>query len=227
MHDLNFDDLLAKSLTPGQFKFTSQQGRTRRLMLLQAASSLLCERDAQDVSLADVCERAGIPRASAYHFFSNIKALFLGLRVLHAESLLEAAHRLDAQEFELWGDYFNALIDTGAHVMRSNVAAAKLIYGNIGDLTAGRRLGQALDSRLAQLALAGLTQRFQLPPWEQQEQVFAVGFTLVDSVLRLSWRQHGDITDWMVGEAKRAALSYLRNYVPEYLPRVVRSAHAA
>ncbi len=220
MHDLNFDDLLAKSLTPGQFKFTSQQGRARRVQLLQAARSLLSERDPQDVSLADVCERAGIPRASAYHFFSNIHALFLGLRVLHAESLLEAAHQLDGQVFERWGDYFCALIDNGAQVMRQDVAAAKLIYGNVGDPAAGRRLGQALDSRLAQLALAGLTQRFQLPPWEQQEQVFAVGFTLVDSVLRLSWRQHGDITAWMVDEAKRAAISYLRNYVPEYLPRV-------
>ncbi len=224
MHELNFDDLLAKSLTPGQFKFTSQQGRTRRLLLLQAAKDLLVERDPQDVSLADVCERAGIPRASAYHFFSNIHALFLGLRVLHAQSLLEAAYQLDGQTFERWADYFRTLIDNGAKVMRNDVAAAKLIYGNVGDSAAGRRLGQALDARLTQVAVTGLVQRFQLPPWEQQDQVFAVGFTLVDSVLQLSWRQHGDITDWMVDEAQRAAISYLRNYLPEYLPRAVDGA---
>lgn len=218
------DDLLQKTLPPGQFKFTSKQGRARRTQLLNAAKELLLERASEDVSLADVCERAGIPRASAYHFFSNIQAVFLGLRVLHAESLLEAAQQLDAQEFDRWGDYFCALIDTGAQVMHRDVAAAKLIYGHVGDPASGRRLGQALDARLAQLALSGMTRRFQLPPWDQQEQVFAVGFTLVDSLLRLSWRQHGDITPWMTDEAKRAAISYLRNYVPEHLPRVTPAA---
>jgi AcrR family transcriptional regulator len=212
------DDLLQKTLPPGQFKFTSKQGRARRMQLLNAAKELLQERAAEDVSLADVCERAGIPRASAYHFFSNIQAVFLGLRVLHAEALIEALGDVHGADFDHWRDYFAALIDKGAQALLRDAAATRLIYGNLGSMAEARRLGEVLDARLAEIALQGLTQRFQLPQWEQQDQVFAVAFTLVDSVFRLSWRQRATITDWMIEEAKRAAISYLRNYLPELLP---------
>lgn len=214
------DDLLQKTLPPGQFKFTSKQGRARRMQLLNAAKELLQERASEDVTLAEVCERAGIPRASAYHFFSNIQAVFLGLRVLHAESLIEALAEVRSADFSNWREYFGALIDQGAQALLRDPAATRLIYGNLGSLSEARRLGEVLDARLAEMALQGLKQRFQLPQWEQQDHVFAVAFTLVDSVFRLSWRQRATITDWMIEEAKRAAISYLRNYLPELLPLV-------
>lgn len=220
------NDLLTRALPLDQFKFTSKAGRTRRLQLLKAAKELLQSREPQDVSLADVCERAGIPRASAYHFFPNVQAVFLGLRHLQAEALVEAAIGMEQQEFAQWQQYFGALIDAGAKVMRDDPAATKLTYGNFG-LSEARKLGEVLDSRLAQIALQGLAQRFQVLPWEDQERAWAVAFTLVDSVLRLSWRQYGAITDAMVEEAKRAALCYLRSYLPEYLPRAGRPQGAA
>jgi AcrR family transcriptional regulator len=212
------DDLLAKTLPPGQFKFTSKQGRARRMQLLNAAKELLQERPSEEVSLADVCQRADIPRASAYHFFSNIQAVFLGLRVLHAESLIEALGAVRGSDFDHWRDYFGALIDQGARALRNDPAATQLVYGNLGSLSEARRLGEVLDARLAEMAVQGLADRFALPSWDQQAQVFGVAFTLVDSVFRLSWRQHGTVTSWMQDEARRAAISYLRNYLPEVLP---------
>lgn len=214
-----FDEsALATDLVPGKFKFTSQQGRTRRLQLLAAARELLEQRQPEDVSFADVCERAGIPRASAYHFFPNIQSVFLGLRLVHAHAMLDAVQNLPPVPGESWRDYFFRLVDKGFEVMRSEPAATKLIYGGLGGMLEAQQLGRELDARLARITLEGMASRFQLPEWPEREAIVAIAFTILDSIFRLSYRRHGAITAWMVEEAKRAAIAYLRNYLPEYLP---------
>lgn len=214
-----FDEsALATDLVPGKFKFTSQQGRTRRLQLLAAARELLEQRQPEEVSFADVCERAGIPRASAYHFFPNIQSVFLGLRLVHAHAMLDAVQNLPSVQGESWRDYFFRLVDRGFEVMRAEPAATKLIYGGLGGMLEAQQLGRELDARLARITLEGMASRFQLPEWPEREAIVAIAFTILDSIFRLSYRRHGAITAWMVEEAKRAAIAYLRNYLPEYLP---------
>lgn len=67
---------LARQLVPNKFKFTSHQGRIRRQKLMMSAKKLSINKPIKDITLAEVCEEAGIPRASAYHFFPNIAAVF-------------------------------------------------------------------------------------------------------------------------------------------------------
>ena len=76
IEDVLVDSELARRLVPNKFKFTSQQGRLRRQKLLAAAKELSATRPISEISLADVCENADIPRASAYHFFPNVEAIF-------------------------------------------------------------------------------------------------------------------------------------------------------
>src|SRR5262245_49953498 len=120
LEELLENSSLARDLVPGKFKFTSQQGRARRMQLLTAAKELLCKRQPEEVSFADVCERAGIPRASAYHFFPNIQSIFLGLRVLHAEAMVDAILAVGNRRIGSWRDYFSLLVDVGARVMRAD-----------------------------------------------------------------------------------------------------------
>ncbi|OLF35176.1 TetR/AcrR family transcriptional regulator, partial [Psychrobacter sp. Cmf 22.2] len=89
IEDVLVDSELAKKLVPNKFKFTSQQGRARRQKLLMGAKKLSETQAINDITLAAVCEEAGIPRASAYHFFPNIEAIFLALRFLNAIDILE------------------------------------------------------------------------------------------------------------------------------------------
>lgn len=84
IEDLLVNSDLAKKLVPNKFKFTSQQGRIRRQKLLSAAKKLSETHTINTITLADVCEEADIPRASAYHFFPNVEAVFLALRFLNA-----------------------------------------------------------------------------------------------------------------------------------------------
>ena len=96
IEDILVDSELAKQLVPNKFKFTSQQGRARRQKLLMGAKKLSETKAINDISLADVCEEAGIPRASAYHFFPNVEAIFLALRFLNAIEILEVLATVDA-----------------------------------------------------------------------------------------------------------------------------------
>jgi len=202
----------------GKFKFTSQRGRERRVKMLDAAKALLETRAPKDVTFADVCARARIPRPSAYHFFPDIQAVFLGLKLVHAQALVEALESVPAVRGDTWGRYFGRLVDAGVEVLRGDPATTRLNYEGLAGWTDARELSKAVDTRLARMALEGLEHRFELPHWPKREEVMAVAFTLVDSVLRHSFRAHQELTEWMVEEAKRAAVSYLRNYLPEVLP---------
>jgi AcrR family transcriptional regulator len=216
------DPAVLRELVSGKFKFTSQQGRVRRQQLLSAAVELLLVRSPEEISFADVCERAGIKRASAYHFFANIQAVFLGLRLLHAQRLVAAIEAQCQLPAGSWRDYYCNIVDVGAEVMREEIAATKLIYGSLVGEAEAQELGRVLDARIVELTLDGLAHHFQLPDWPERTQVGAIAFTVVDAIFRLSYRQHGAIQPAMVEEAKRAALAYLRNYLPEYLPTQAR-----
>ena len=105
IEDVLVDSELARRLVPNKFKFTSQQGRLRRQKLLAAAKELSATRPVSEISLADVCERADIPRASAYHFFPNVEAIFLALRFLNAIEIFNKLEKVDAKQFSRWQAY--------------------------------------------------------------------------------------------------------------------------
>jgi AcrR family transcriptional regulator len=212
------DASLEPGLGPRRYKFTRREGRNRRTRLLESARELLRERAPEDVSFADVCERAGIPRPSAYHFFPNVQAIFLGLRLLHGEELIRAALTLNAESFDSWRAYLSRLVDAGVATTQGEPAFARLVYGYTVSDPELRKVGAELDARLARLTLAGLEDRFVLPAWEGRDAVFAIAFSIVDVILRLAYRQRASLEDFYVDEAKRACISYLRNYLPEVCP---------
>ncbi|MCB1168998.1 MAG: TetR family transcriptional regulator [Leptospiraceae bacterium] len=212
------DASLAPELGPRKFKFTSRQGRDRRTRLLGATRELLRERSPESISFADVCQKAEIPRPSAYHFFSNIQALFQGLRLLHAETLIQRTTELEHRSFPAWPDYLEALVDTAREVTLSDPAYPALIYGYGLDFAETREIGRDLDGRLARLALAGMQDRFQLPDMAGLEGICSIALSIIDSIFRHSYRRKGQITDAMALEAKRAAVAYLKLYIPELCP---------
>ena len=212
------DASLAPELAPRKFKFTSKPGRDRRTRILAAARELLQQKSPDEVSFADVCQKADIPRPSAYHFFPNIQAIFQGLRLLHAETLIQTAISIEEETFRTWEEYLRRLIDVGVEVTVSDAAFPQLIYGYGPDFAETREIRKNLDNRLARLALLGMEQRFVLPEWDKREEVFAVTFAIVDSILRLSFRTRGELAADLIEESKRAATAYLQSYIPAFCP---------
>lgn len=145
IEDVLVDSELAKKLVPNKFKFTSQQGRARRQKLLAGAKKLSETQPINDITLAAVCEEAGIPRASAYHFFPNIEAIFLALRFLNAIEILEIVETVDIGNYDRWQGYLTALIDNCVTIFHNDETKAKLIYDTNTPDFEGDSFGEDID----------------------------------------------------------------------------------
>ena len=65
-----------------------------------AAKKLSERHNIQDITLVDICEEEGIPRASAYHFFPNVEAIFLALRFLNYMDTFQALEKVEVSNFD-------------------------------------------------------------------------------------------------------------------------------
>ena len=166
IEDVLVDSELARRLVPNKFKFTSQQGRLRRQKLLAAAKELSATRPVSEISLADVCERADIPRASAYHFFPNVEAIFLALRFLNAIEIFNKLEKVDAKQFSRWQAYITTVIETGVDIIQSDLTVARLIYETNTPDFEGNAFGSEIEKSLAQMVYDKLSEHYKMPALE-------------------------------------------------------------
>ncbi|WP_201528172.1 MULTISPECIES: TetR/AcrR family transcriptional regulator [Psychrobacter] len=222
IEDVLVDSELARKLVPNKFKFTSQQGRVRRQKLLMGAKKLSETHSINDITLAAVCEEAGIPRASAYHFFPNIEAIFLALRFLNAIDILEILATVETANYDKWQGYLTALIERGVKIFHNDQTKAKLIYSaNTPDFE-GDSFGEDIDHQIVQLVYKRLSECYEMPKLGNIEDILLVTYSIINGVFTLSYRHHESITDNYLQEAITASISYLRCYLPEKLPRKSR-----
>ncbi len=223
IEDVLVDSELAKKLVPNKFKFTSQQGRARRQKLLMGAKKLSETTPINDITLAAVCEEAGILRASAYHFFPNIEAIFLALRFLNAIDILEVLATVETVDYDRWQGYLTALIERCVKIFHEDETKAKLIYDtNTPDFEGDNSFGEDMDNQVIELVYKRLSERYEMPDFENIKEILLVTYSIINSIFTLSYRMHASITEHYVQEASTASIAYLRCYLPEKLPRKSR-----
>ncbi len=222
IEDVLVDSELAKKLVPNKFKFTSQQGRIRRQKLLMGAKKLSETQPINDITLAAVCEEAGIPRASAYHFFPNIEAIFLALRFLNAIEVLEVLQTVENGDYDRWQGYLTALIERCVHIFHDDETKAKLIYDTNTPDFEGDSFGEDMDHQIVKLVYERLSERYEMPKFDDIQDALLITYSIINGIFTLSYRRHGSITDNYVQEATTASIAYLRCYMPEKLPRKSR-----
>ena len=219
IEDVLVDSELAKKLVPNKFKFTSQQGRARRQKLLAGAKKLSETLSINEITLAAVCEEAGIPRASAYHFFPNIEAIFLALRFLNAIEILEIVETVDVGNYDRWQGYLTALIDQCVTIFHNDETKAKLIYDTNTPDFEGDGFGEDLNHQIVDLVYKRLSERYEMPGFHDIQDTLLIAYSIINSIFTLSYRRHQKITDEYIQEANTAFIAYLRCYLPEKLPR--------
>lgn len=219
IEDVLVNSDLARRLVPNKFKFTSQQGRLRRQKLLAAAKELSVSRPVADISLADVCETAGIPRASAYHFFPNVEAIFLALRFLNAMEIFKKLQAVDASKYTRWQAYVTAMVETGVEVIQADPTVARLIYETNTPDFEGNDFGSEIEKEISQLIYENLAQHYKMPAKENVQKQLLVGYGIINGIFILAYRSEKEITNEYRQEAITALIAYLRCYLPETLPR--------
>jgi AcrR family transcriptional regulator len=195
------------------------RGRIRMERILDAADSMLRQRDEADVSLQEVAARADLPPASLYHYFSSSQALMLELakRYLNAFEML-AREDLDPERIETWSDLSRLHCERALKFYHDHPVAMRLFLGpetgwqiRSADLATNHRIGRIqYDRLLAHFVVAGS---------ETLANAFAVSMTIGDAVWALSFARHGDVTPEMAAESLRARLAYLRLYVGEHVEK--------
>jgi AcrR family transcriptional regulator len=204
-------------------------GIRRRAALLAAARALLETRDINRINLSDVARVAGIPKSSAYHFYADIVDLYISLLAeLDREMVEDLAAPLRAR-IESWQDIVAELLRRGVRFYAGNGAARQL---SINPRTPPelKLRDRRNDVALGRLFESHMRARFVLPRIRHRTRVFFHAVEIADLMFSLSVLEHGIITTPMAAEALRATLGYLRNYLPERLPRAGRAGknfHAA
>lgn len=219
IEDVLVDSELAKQLVPNKFKFTSKQGRVRRQKLLMAAKKLSETHPISDITLAAVCAEAGIPRASAYHFFPNVEAIFLALRFLNAIEILENIQTVDVTKYNRWQGYVTGVMEECINIFIQDPTKAKLIFDTNTPDFEGEEYGQQIDWQISDLMYEKMNAYYEMPNFENMKDIFLISYSIVNSIFTLSFRRYGKITEDMLSEVNIAVIAYLRCYLPEKLPR--------
>ncbi|MFD9906706.1 TetR family transcriptional regulator, partial [Streptomyces sp. NPDC059063] len=182
----------------------------RRQALLDAAEALLAEHGYQAATLKAIGQRAGIPTASVYHYFSDrhqVEAELLRRQARELDVLIGAA--LDDPELRTLRDAVDAVIDPAFAYFRQHPSCVELWFP--GRQEALDELVRAFDEAQAEKLSRALVERNLITadtPRLALQLAFEVGNRLFDAAFRRS--PAGD--DATIAEAKRLVTAYLETY---------------
>jgi AcrR family transcriptional regulator len=204
-----------------QRKHVQERGNIRRQRLLSAAEELLGSVPVEALSFKAVCVKAGVPESSAYHFFANRYDLMTALTTRLAEKFsLAYKAPVAARRIQNWRDVVDLIIDRAVEMYQANPAAVQVWLS--GRTPAEVRLADHVsDKQVSHVVREVFEQFFELPDLPGNCDIFFYFMELSDLMLSLSVIEHGEITENMVEESKRAGKGYLANYLPPVLERIV------
>lgn len=196
---------------------TQARGRARRKALLTSARDMLATKTLQEIELSDVAAMAGIPKSSAYHFYSDIHSLYAELAAIEDEELRELFLQ-PIGEADSWEEILFVLIDRAADYFRDNRSAQQLMLGPATPPDIKR------SSRMADVAHGAvyeqqINQQFMLPEIPDRNRKFFCAVEAVDLMFHLSLIECDALDDVFVEEAKIIASAYLGAFIPRILPK--------
>lgn len=194
-------------------KRTQIRGRKRREQLIDTARQLLCEREIQLISLPDVANRAGIPPASAYHFFSDVQDLMKSVAGVVEQELFVWQEQVKETPMGDCRQILEAYIRRGAQFFRANQDACQLLLGPYTPPIIKLTDREGIRLLANQLHLM-VTDRFNIPHIDDPETKFYNMLEVADLFFSLSVFRHKEITPEYEDEAVLAGISYMSAYIP-------------
>ncbi len=193
------------------------RGRMRYDALVDATETLLRTMNPDELGLYRIAEEAGIPPASAYHFFPTKEAAFTALAMRLVEELVVARSKpVPARTVQSWQALLRCDIERTRDFFNEHPAGLKIFYGGFGGVDT-RHIDQPLSLQLASAAYERLNSLFHMPAMRDPTSRFETRIAILDALWSLSVRQHGTITDEYFEESIIACLAYSLTFLPERL----------
>lgn len=196
-----------------------RRGVERYNLLLDSLETLLSRDVDEDISLAQIAEVAEVSLASVYYFFPNRNAVFVALaRRFNDEIYQRSIVPPTDPEPQSWQELLEMKHTAAAAYQNSRPAALRLFLG-AGVSVAVRNADFAGNARIAQSRARMFEAFFDMHPMPQLPHWIEVSAAAMDGIWALSYGTHGHITDAYRQEGTACAITYLRRFLPEYLPR--------
>lgn len=193
------------------------RGVARREALIQAAIEMLSEKPSQDISFREISKRAGVPEGSAYHFYANKYDLFAAVASEMSNLFFEAQSRsIKRREINSWHDVVDVLVERGAEIYRSTPVARVLLIGSTMPPEV-KRVDQENDLKIASVMVERFRDFFVLPDIPDFEKKLYYFIAMTDLLFSIDAREHDNIEDDIIEEAKRVGRGYLSTYLPPIL----------
>ena len=196
----------------------SGPGVARRQLLLNTARKMLRTTRLGELSLGEVARRANVGKGSAYFFYDDVNALCASLKELIDNEHQEVLRAPLTQSVSSWQEVIRLLMHQGIAFLENDLAACQLTIG-VDASPALKLMDRANDAAAGRIFDEQISQQFVLPIIPDRPRLFYRALELSDVMLSLSMMEHGKITPEYVEEGCRAALAYLRIYIPEKLRR--------
>jgi len=194
------------------------RGIARREALIRAAIQLLKDQTVQDISFKEIASEANVPEGSAYHFYANKYDLF-GAVASQMSELFQAAQAkpIKSKDVKIWGDLTGIFVERGAEVYKKNPVTRRLLIGSTTPSEI-KQIDRENNKQIAAIMASRFTEFFEMPNVLGFEQKLLYFIEITDVLFALDFREHNQITDEIVEEAKRVVTGYLGTYLPPLLP---------
>ena len=203
-----------------------RRGIERYHRILDATEQLLSDSGDEDISLAQIAEKAEISVASVYYFFPNRNSVYVALALRFNEEIYERSIRpLSDPEPQSWQELLEMKHKAAAEFQNSRPAALRLFLG-AGVSAAVRSADFSGNARLARSRARMLEAYFDIQNMPDLPHWLEVSAAAMDGIWSLSYGYHGLITEDYRAEGTACAVTYLRRFLPEYLPRIPATEEA-
>lgn len=196
-----------------------KRSRERFEKLLDAADDLLSVRDINTVGIHDIAERAGVPPASAYHFFPTREAVFVALADRYLAKLSTVSRQpVVPDEPQRWQDLFRTSNRRTIDFYNEHPVFMKLFFSNsvIADV---RRRDVEYIQRLSEMSYEWMNRYFHMPHLPNSTRQFSVIIAIFEGLCLASYARYGRVTGEYAEEVTHVIIAYGRTFLPEHLPR--------
>lgn len=195
-----------------------QQERSlvRYNLLLDAAHGLLLTREIGEIGLYQVADRAGVPAASAYHFFPSPGAIFAALAERYQAELTTLLEAARPPADGRWQTLLRETASLFVQRYNQNLPMSKVILGGVVRPELVQSEQNFVEMTAMRLTVLCDT-LYHMPVIRDLQHRLHVMLTLVNAVWALSFSRHGCITPEFEADASVAAIAYCRTFLPEFM----------
>lgn len=181
---------------------------------IAAAEVLLIERGPEEVSIPDIAEASGVPRASLYQFFANKYQLFAAIAERHFTEVCDLVHQAAPAFVGMdWREVAPMLVRAASAYYNQNPVAGILILG--WPVSRESYLAQEVTIENIGKEVREIFSTLTPPVSMQVNPDYATMLVeVVFSIMKYGYYRDGEITEETMQQATHACVGYLTQILP-------------